>query len=242
MADSITAKIFRYDPTVDEEPYYSTYEVPWVEDPTNKMTGMQVLQYIHEEIEPIAYDYSCISGLCGRCSMVIDGIPGLACWTTLEPGTHTFEPLTGFPVIKDLVVDRSAIKERFTDTEPYNKTVNPISEIKDIDYDLYWETLERINMCRECMSCYASCQALQMNNAWEKYIGPGAMMTIAQRYYDPHDEANRVEQAAFAGVFECIQCGNCTNVCPAGIPVAETIAVLQKEAEAAGLKPEAKSE
>ena len=240
MTESVTAKVFRFDPSVDAEPYYETYEVPWQDetDPTNKMTGMQVLQYIYDEIEPIGYDCGCIYGMCGRCSMTIDGTPGLACWTTFDPGsTHTFEPLQGMPVVKDLVVDRSALLDRFVQPDSSNKSVNPVKDIKDIDYDLYWDTLERMNCCRECLSCYSNCQALQLGNAWETYIGPGAMMQIAQRYYDPHDESNRVEQAAFSGVFDCVQCGNCTLVCPAGIPIHETIKMLQDEAEKAGLKP-----
>ncbi|WP_461185917.1 2Fe-2S iron-sulfur cluster-binding protein [Adlercreutzia sp. CNCM I-6216] len=241
MSDSITAKVFKFDPVVDSEPHYETYEVPWLtdeEDPTNKMTGMQVLQYINDEIEPISYDCGCIYGLCGRCSMTIDGEPGLACWTTFDRGTsHTFEPLNGLPIVKDLVVEREEMAKRFVLADARNKTVDPVTEIKDIDYDLYWNVLERMNLCRECLCCYANCNALQLGNAWDTYLGPGGMMQIAQRYYDPHDQANRVEQAAFSGVFDCVQCGNCTTVCPAAIPIAETIAMLQQEAEKAGLKP-----
>lgn len=241
MTEPITAHVFRYDPAVDAEPYYVTYEVPWQDetDPTNKMTGMQVLQYINDEIEPISYDCGCIYGLCGRCSMTIDGQPGLACWTVFDPGTeHTFEPLQGFPIIHDLVIERKTMAERFVLPDSRNKSVNPIADIKDIGYTLYWDLLERINLCRECLCCYSTCNALQLGKAWDTYLGPGGMMQIALRYYDPHDEANRVEQAAFSGVFDCVQCGNCTAVCPAGIPIAETIAVLQEEAEKAGLKPD----
>lgn len=237
MADIIEATVYRYNPAVDSEPYYLTYEVPFDADEiTGTMTAMQVLEYIYEQIEPIAYDCSCVSGLCGRCSMMIDGTAGLACWTTLEPGSHTFEPLAGFPVVRDLKVDKGAVYERYVDTDLANKTVNPITEIKDIDYDLYWNTLERMNMCRECMCCYADCTALN-ETGWSSYVGPGAMVQIAMRYLDPHDEADRVLQAVFSGVFDCVQCGNCTSVCPAAIDIADAIKTLQDAAEARDLKP-----
>jgi succinate dehydrogenase/fumarate reductase iron-sulfur protein len=239
MAESITANVFRYNPSVDAEPSYSSYEVPWEgdDDPTGYMTGMQVLNYIYDNIEPIGCDYACTAGLCGKCAMMIDGKPGLACWTVLEPGEHTFEPLTGLPIIRDLKVDQGALYDRFVDVDLENKTVNPIEKIKDIDYELYWNTLERMNMCRECMCCYATCSALQIGKKWETFIGPGAMAGIGQRYLDPHDESDRISQAAFSGVFECIQCGNCTAVCPAAIDVKEIIGQMQAAAEKKGLKP-----
>lgn len=237
MAQSITAKVFRYNPAVDGAPRYETYEVPWEDDATGKMTGMQVLHYIYENIEPFAYDYACTSGLCGRCSMMIDGKAGLACWTCLEPGEHTFEPLKGFPVIRDLKVDTSAVYERYVQTDVANKTVEPIAEVKDIEYDLYWNTLERMNLCRECMCCYASCDSLQLGGAWDSFAGPGAMVQIGMRHLDPHDEADRISQAAFSGVFDCVQCGSCNNVCPAAIDIMGVIKQMQDEAEKAGLKP-----
>ncbi len=237
MTDSISAKVYVYNPAVDAKPTYKTYEVPFdADETTGKMTAMQVLQYIYDEIEPIGYDYACVSGLCGRCSMMIDGIAGLACWTTLEPGEHTFEPLKGLPVVRDLKVDKHAVYSRYVDTNLANQTVNPITEIKDIDYDLYWNMLERMNMCRECMCCYASCSTLEMSG-WEHYAGPGAMMQIAMRHLDPHDESDRVAQAVFAGAFECIQCGNCTSVCPSAIDVAGAVKILQDAAKERGMAP-----
>lgn len=237
MADVINAKVHMYNPAVDAEPTYKTYEVPFdADETTGKMTAMQVLQYIYDEIEPIGYDYACVSGLCGRCSMMVDGIACLACWTTLEAGAHTFEPLRGFPVVRDLKVDKRSVYERYVSTDLANQTVGPIAEIKDIDYDLYWNTLERMNMCRECMCCYASCSALQVGN-WESYAGPGAMMQIGMRHLDPHDEADRVAQAVFSGVFECIQCGTCTSVCPSAIDIAGTIKLLQDAAEERSMRP-----
>ncbi len=169
--------------------------------------------------------------------MMIDGTAGLACWTCLEPGEHTFEPLKGLPIVRDLKVDKRGLYNRYVSTNLANQTVNPITLIKDIDYELYWNTLERMNLCRECMCCYASCSALHMGNAWETYAGPGAMVQIGMRHLDPHDEADRVAQAVFAGAFECIQCGNCNAVCPSAIDIMGTIKLLQEAADQRGMKP-----
>jgi succinate dehydrogenase/fumarate reductase iron-sulfur protein len=238
MADSITAKILRYDPSVDAAPEYKSYTVEWVESEGGLMTGLQVLHIINETEEQIGYDFCCRSSLCGRCGMLIDGKPCLACWTALEPGEHVFEPLSGFPVIKDLVVDKDRAYERFIGANIAIQTVNPMTMLKNIDYDLYWNTLEKLNMCRECMCCYVACPKLQNEGKWDKFIGPGATMGIAQRYFDTEDESDRLQQAVFSGLFVCDACGECSKVCPARIPIADLIKQMQTDAEARGLKPE----
>lgn len=238
MADSITARVFRYDPTVDDAPYYKEYEVPWQDDPSGFMTGLQVLHHIYENIEPIVYDYNCRGGLCGRCSMVIDGKPGLACYTPLKPGKHTFEPLEGLPIIRDLMIDRKPYMQKFIETGVAKKTLNPVVKSENIDYDLYWNTLEYLNNCRECMCCYDVCAPLMKRNEWD-FIGPGAMMQVAFRHLDPHDEADRIEQAVFSGLWRCTSCSLCDKVCPAEIPLTKILTMMKAEAEQRGLKPAA---
>ncbi len=235
MAETIVAKIFRYDPSVDQEPTYKSYDVPWKE----YTTGLEVLHYINENFEAIGFDYCCRSSLCGRCSMMIDGRPFLACEKTLQPGEHVFEPMLGFPVIRDLVTDHSKIMEKVVATGLAVQSVDPIVQLDNIPYDKYWNTLEPINMCRDCMCCYAVCPPLQEENKWESFIGPSAMAQIAKRAIDPLDRADRVAQAAFSGIFDCTLCGKCSAVCPAEIPHVELFTLLQQEAEARELKPTA---
>lgn len=236
MAEKITARIFRYDPSTDEAPRYETHEVDFVDDGTGIMTALQVLHAINYDEGAFGYDHNCSSGLCGRCAMTIDGVPRLACWTPLEPGEHTFEPLAGFPVIKDLVVDKSAARQRFIDVDNSIKTVDPIVELPDIDYDLYWETLERLNMCRECMQCYAVCPVMA-ENPGGRFVGPGALAQIAQRHLDGEDQSDRIAQAVFSGLWDCTLCGKCSGVCPSGIRHVELFQEMQDEARARGLVP-----
>lgn len=236
MEKQIIAKVYRFDPTTDDKPYYKEYIVPWQEDESDMMTGLQVLHYIYENIEPIVYDYNCRGSICGRCGMVIDGVARLACYTKLSPGEHTFEPLHGFPVIRDLMVDKNSAMQKFVETHVAKKTLNPVTKSEDIDYDLYWNTLERLNNCRECMICYDVCAALKVND--HDYIGPGAMMQVAFRHVDPYDEADRVAQAVDSGLFKCVMCGSCDIVCPAQIPHVKLLSMLRDAATERGLKPE----
>jgi succinate dehydrogenase/fumarate reductase iron-sulfur protein len=236
MADIVTAKISKFDPATDEEPRFASYEVPWIEDESGIMSGLQVLNYIHENIELIGYDWNCRGGICGRCAMTIDGEPHLACWKNMtRNGEHTFEPLAGFPVIRDLVVDKSENYRKFVKTDLSCQTLEPITELANIPYDFYWNTLDELNMCRECMSCYAACPKMKDSGVADKFIGPGAMMQIAFRHFGPYDDADRVWQAVFSGLFECDLCGECNRVCPSTIDIVGNMNTLQEAASARNL-------
>ena len=118
----ITVK--RYDPSKDNAPYETTYEVPHDDE---YMTLLQALVYIHENEEPLAFDFSCRGRMCGRCAMMLDGEPVLACVEPLPDGSHTVEPLAGLPVVKDLVVDKSQVQEKIAET--YKRVrVAPLTE------------------------------------------------------------------------------------------------------------------
>lgn len=244
MADSIKLTIQRFDPTVDEKPYTKDYEIPTDQEPDEIWSVLKCLRYINQNIEPVAYDYNCRWGGCGRCGVMVDGIPKLACWARVNPGeSHTVEPLSGFPVVRDLVVDNANAYDRFVQADLSIKTYQPMTEVKELDPDVWWGnadgsdegmTEKCFNRCRECMSCYTVCTALKQG-AWDKFVGPGAMMEIAARYLDTEDQSDRLSQAVFSGVFSCVQCGLCTQVCPAHIDIKAVNKRLMDDAIAKGL-------
>lgn len=225
--------VYRFDPSVDAEPRFESYEVPTVE----YNTALMALQYINENIEPIGFDYSCRGSLCGRCACSIDGTPGLACFTVLDEGEHTIEPLAGFPVIKDLLVDKSSLLPKLDASELEVSTVASLKreDLPAIEYEYYWETLERLNMCRECGNCYSVCPVYQQNS--EYYAGPAAFGQMALRNNDGLDQRDRVLQAVMGGVFSCMLCGMCSNVCPAGIDHVALHQQFRDQATEVGLIP-----
>ncbi|MDR0513975.1 MAG: 4Fe-4S dicluster domain-containing protein [Coriobacteriaceae bacterium] len=235
MPENFKISIMKHDPSLNEKPAKKTYEVP--DDPEfAPMTALKALHYINRYLEPVAYDYNCRRGTCGRCAMMIDGQPRLACLFPLS-GSHTLEPLFGFPVVRDLVVDKGEAYARFVNSNHSIKTLGPKQVLKPIPFKHWEEKIYPLNSCRECMSCYASCQSWHLFNRKGSYAGPGAMQQIYLRHIDTEDKMDRIEQAVFSGLFECVQCGTCTQVCPALIPGSENIKAMMDEAEARGLKP-----
>lgn len=223
--------VTKYDPSVDAEPYESTYDVPWYEN----ITALETIMYIHENFEPIAFDYSCHGRACGRCAMMVDSLPGLTCVQPLEDKNHTIEPLAGYPVIRDLIVDKTRAHQDLA--RRYDrKRVAPIDETEANTFDMsIQEALDGAEWCTRCMSCTAGCPAKIAN---PKYIGPAAMVAVAYRFMDPYDQADRIIEAVQGGLYECIQCGKCDEACNAEeIRHLELWQMLRDEAEKRGLKP-----
>jgi succinate dehydrogenase/fumarate reductase-like Fe-S protein len=105
MAESlITVKVFRFDPSVDKEPHYQTYQVPLEKG----MSAMAALDYIYQNLDGTLsyYDHAaCDLGICARCTGRIDGKPGLFCQAVLQ-GDVTLEPTSKDRVLKDLVAKK----------------------------------------------------------------------------------------------------------------------------------------
>ncbi|MBM6999153.1 4Fe-4S dicluster domain-containing protein [bacterium] len=243
---TINVTIRRYDPTVDEAPHYETYEVEWREN----MSVLEVVRAVHENCEPIAFDYSCRGASCGLCGMKVNGKPVFACDTMVHEGEDlTIEPLDNFPVIRDLFVDKSGLRQKLLSIGPEFKRATPMTYPMTMDPQAYMKTAIT-QQCRECMLCCTTCPAMAANGI-EGYAGPMVMMKLASRYFDEREgkQQQRLQEAVDQGLFNCIECGTCTSVCPKGeamhieggefsfIDHVRYITEMKEAAREAGLEP-----
>lgn len=100
----MTAKIFRFDPSVDQAPHYDSFQVEV--NPEEKITIMGLLTYIADHLDATLSFFShsaCRHGICGRCTVKCNGKPCLACVTVLSGEDVVIEPVRQ-DVVKDLVV------------------------------------------------------------------------------------------------------------------------------------------
>jgi len=101
MLEKIKVEMYRFTPTVTKEPWYQTYEVPFIQG--SSVTN--ILDYIRNNIDStIAYQShtACNRGLCGRCALIINGKASLPCTTTVT-GDLKIEPPKHAKIIRDLV-------------------------------------------------------------------------------------------------------------------------------------------
>jgi succinate dehydrogenase / fumarate reductase iron-sulfur subunit len=104
----IKAKIFRYNPDKDKQPYFQDYNVKT----DRSFTVHELLTVIHHDHDgTLAYrQFKCYKGMCTTCLVKLNGKVVKGCSTQVEPGSEiTLEPAAGGDLIRDLVVDFKAM-------------------------------------------------------------------------------------------------------------------------------------
>jgi len=231
--ETLSARIFRYDPAVDALPRYDTVEVPW----RRNMRVLDVLDYAAEHHGlGVGYRYFCGIKRCGMCGVSVDGKPALACWEPARP-SMVIDPMPKMPVIRDLAVDRSEF-------EGVTVSLDPCLSRGDEPYEGFPEPVTHVEMqdafklmnCIECYVCTASCPAVPDEGPRDfdrrDFVGPGTLVQIAKAALHPKDRLDRSGILETGSLDNCMSCGRCEEVCPNGIPVL-TGAVLPMRAIAA---------
>ena len=227
MAETIKLEIFRYRPEKESEPTFLTYEVPFLED----WVVLAAINHIKDEIDgTLSYRWSCQMGVCGSCGVMINGVPKLSCAAFLKdyyPDKIRVEPLTGFPVERDLISQIDDFMTKLTKIQPY--IIRKRGEEKPLDEGEYLQTPAELarfkpySMCINCMLCYAACPVYALDST---FIGPAAI-ALGQRYnMDSRDQGRNARQeliASHEGIWECTFVGECSAVCPKDVDPAAAI-------------------
>ena len=146
--EEITLKVFRYDPDTDSTSRYETYKIPYEE----KMTVLGALKYIQMNNDSsLTFRWGCRAAKCGQCGVTVNGKPVLACTEKIVDNNILIEPLSTFPVIRDLVIDREPINQRIRKNSPFLVRSKPPSEEPEpINVDL---SQKYVSM-HKCINCY----------------------------------------------------------------------------------------
>ena len=221
----ITIKVFRYQPDEEEMPNFQEFVVPYHKD----WVILDALNYIKDEIDgSLSYRWSCRMGVCGSCGMMVNGDAKLTCAVFLRdyfPNSITLEPLSYFPVIRDLVIN---MDDFFKKLEHVKAWLDPREE-KDVEDGEYLQSpselarYKQYSMCINCMLCYSACPVYGRHS---EFTGPAAI-ALAQRYnLDSRDGgSNNRGDVLFSdeGIWECTFVGECTRVCPKNVDPAGAI-------------------
>lgn len=163
----------------------------------------------------IAWENSCLQKKCGACAMVIDGRPALACGTLLRDhrgrGPLTLEPLSKFPVIADLQVDRSIMLENLRTFGMWEDGPAKLEERR-------FHTAYEASRCLQCGCCLEVCPNFAPDG---EFFGAAGFVPASRLLSTlPREDRARVRKAYLEHEYEgCGKSLACQDVCPADIDI-----------------------
>jgi fumarate reductase (CoM/CoB) subunit B len=215
----IDIRLFRFDPDRDPSPRYTRHSMPYDEH----TTIVDLLEAINDTAEPFSFQRECRVLRCGSCAVKVNGKPILACQKRIKELKKSrelvIEPLTSFPLIKDLLVDFSADLGRRIMLRPFPEAASVGLETPsptEADTDV----LRQYTACARCAICVEACAARKWPEG-EHAPNPMHLLEIARLAQDPRDRASRTVEAVNEGLNLCDGCRQCDRVCPLGLSVYE---------------------
>jgi succinate dehydrogenase / fumarate reductase iron-sulfur subunit len=192
-----------------------------------------------EKVTPVVWEDGCLEEVCGSCSMLINGYPRQACTALIEDiiqttGDRTIRlaPFTKFPLVRDLIVDRSRMFEDLkhihgwidVDGTLNNKEPGPkISPEKQ-------KVMYHLSTCMTCGCCLEACPQVNRHSA---FIGAAAISQARLFNANPVGHTQRAKRLRplmeEGGISDCGNNQNCVRVCPKKIPLTDSIAAIGRD-------------
>lgn len=239
-----TVRVQRFNPDVDEKPYFDEYKLEVGPD----TTILDALEEIKGENDgSLTFRRSCRHAICGSCAMNVNGANMLVCNQRVlsavdGKGELAIRPLPFLPIIKDLVIDRTSFWDQYLRIKPW---LIPPDNIPEKEFRMSAEevaALRSAEKCIMCGACYSACQVVGMN---KQYIGPHALLKATLRVLDPRDSAPNerlLEISGSDGAYRCHTIFNCIDACPKNLNPTEAIETLRKLAIKRGAFVKARKE
>ena len=222
-------KVYRWNPDDGQNPRMDTFELDMSE------CGAMVLDaliQIKNTMDPtLTFRRSCREGICGSCSMNIDGVNTLACLKPIADvkGPVRINPLPHMAVVKDLVPDLTVAYAQLRSIEPWLQADTPpppngerLQSLKErAELDGMWE-------CILCFCCTTSCPSYWWNG--DRYLGPAVLLAAYRWIADSRDERTGERLDALQDPFKLYRCHtimNCTQSCPKGLNPAAAIGKIK---------------
>jgi succinate dehydrogenase / fumarate reductase iron-sulfur subunit len=223
-------KIYRYDPDAKANPRLDSFEIDL--DDCGPMILDALLKIKNEVDATLTFRRSCREGICGSCSMNIDGTNTLACLKPIEEvkGEVKIYPLPHMPVVKDLIPDLSVPYAQYTSIKPWMMADSlPPPDGERLQSPQEREKLDGLWECILCFCCLTSCPSYWWNG--DKYLGPAILLQAARWLHDSRDEYQGERLNELDDPYRLYRCHtimNCTNTCPKGLNPGKAIADIKQ--------------
>ena len=225
----VQLRVRRFNPELDAAAHWEEYALE--AEPSDR-----VLDLLHQvkwyRDGTLTFRRSCAHGVCGSDAMLINGRNRLACeYLVKDAGRRiTVEPLSGVPVVKDLLVDMTEFFAKYRSVMPFLVNDEVPADGKErrqsqADRARYEDT----SRCILCAACTTGCPVFWTN---QEYVGPAAIVNAHRFIVDSRDHAHeeRLELMADAdGVWRCRTVFNCVEACPRDINITRAILEVTRE-------------
>lgn len=237
MTDKRVRLVIRRQSTPEAEAFWEEFDLAW-------HPGMNVISALMGIAEnpvdragkpttPVTYDSNCLEEVCGSRAMLINGKARMACSSLLDKLTQPIrlEPLSRFPVIRDLAVDRSVLFENLKRVQAWV----PIDGTYDLGPGprITPEEQEQAYPMSRCMSCCLCMEVCPQFTAATGFVGAAVINQV--RLFNQHPTGAGLKRERLdamtgdGGIHECSYVGNCVRICPKHIPLTNSISHVYGE-------------
>jgi succinate dehydrogenase iron-sulfur subunit len=221
--------IYRYDPDSGGNPRLDRFYVDL--DDCGPMV-LDALIWIKNKVDStLAFRRSCREGVCGSCSMTMDGTNWLACTRFISDMATpaTIYPLANMRVIKDLVPDQTHVFAQYAAIQPWLRSKTPEPEKERLQSVEERGRIDGYYECILCFCCTSGCPSHWWNG--DRFLGPAVLLQAWRWLTDNRDEAKQERLDDLEDPFRLYRCHtilNCTRTCPKGLNPGKAIAEIKK--------------
>jgi succinate dehydrogenase / fumarate reductase iron-sulfur subunit len=220
---------------------WDEFEVPW-EPQMNVISILMAIQRNPKTkdgrtVPPVVWEQACLEEVCGSCTMIVNGRVRQACTALVDSiapngETVTLEPMTKFPLVRDLIVDRSRMFEHLKKVKAWialdgTHDLGPGPRVAP-------EVQEEAYPLSRCMTCGCCVEACPNVNDGSPFMGPSVISQVRLFNLHPSGKLTANERLdaimGVGGVSDCGKAQNCVQVCPKEIPLTESIAAVSGQA------------
>lgn len=237
MAEKTIILKIKRQPAPGDGSYWEEFELPWKK-------GMNVISSLMEiaadptnrkgkRSTPITYDANCLEEVCGSCAMLINGKARMACSALVDKLDQPIrlEPLSKFPVVRDLAVERNVLFENLKRVKAWV----PV----DGTYDLGpgprvpQKVQEEAYPLSRCISCCCCMEVCPQFNEKTGFVGAAAISQV--RLFNTHPTGAMMKHERLealmgdGGIHECGYAQNCVESCPKDIPLTRSISEVGRD-------------
>jgi succinate dehydrogenase / fumarate reductase iron-sulfur subunit len=242
MSDSRTVhlKIKRQDGP-GEKGYWQGFRLPW-RPHMNVISALMEVQKnpvteSGESVTPVVWESVCLEEVCGSCTMLVNGRVRQSCSAMVDRvaadgDTIVLEPMTKFPVVRDLVVDRSRMFDDMKRVKAWvyldgTHELGPGPRQAQADQ----QTAYSLSRCMTCGCCLEACPEIRPGG---NFVGAAAISLVRLHNLSPNGKMHAAERLdgvmGAGGIEDCGKAQNCVAVCPKAIPLVDSISSVGRDA------------